>query len=51
MHVTDYQHCQALADTARAARIEGYEDKIAAEAQLRQIVGISGVHRDTHSTR
>jgi RES domain len=22
MHVTDYQHCQALADTARAARIE-----------------------------
>jgi RES domain len=22
MHVTDYQHCQALADTARAVRIE-----------------------------
>lgn len=22
MHVTDYQHCQAFADTARAAKIE-----------------------------
>jgi flagellar motility protein MotE (MotC chaperone) len=25
------------------------QDKIAAEAQLRQIVGISGVHRDTQT--